>query len=90
MTLPNWEASSPMPTPNTARPIAKPTRLSSTSMVDKRTTVPIDSVTSPSCATRFGERLAAARGPASAATNIITDMGISRLPVSKALSPSTT
>jgi len=89
MTLPSCEARSPAPVPKTSRPTENPSLLSSTSMVERRMSAPRDRPPSPAWQTRLGERRAAIRGPARAATSIITDMGMRRFPVSNASRPST-
>ena len=90
ITLPSCEARPPIPMPKTASPMAKPVALSSTSSVASRMTDPTARKPNAIWATRFGERRAAARGPRSAATNIVIDIGSSLRPVSSASSPSTT
>ena len=70
--------------------IAKPASFSSTSIVLNRTIDASRSASSPAWATRLGAIPAASLGPTIAATNMVTDIGNRRLPVSKASKPSTT
>ena len=84
ITLPTCDASSPTPMPNSASATANWMDASSTSIVASSPSDPIARNTKPRRATAFGERRAAARGPRSAATNIVTDIGSSLTPVSNA------
>jgi hypothetical protein len=90
ITLPSCDARRPAPIPKMPSPTANPMALSSTSRVASRTTAASATARRPRRQTARGDRRAAILGPDRAAINIVTDIGSSRSPVSRALRPSTT
>jgi hypothetical protein len=90
ITLPSCDMSRPAPTPNNASESLNAVSFSSTSIVPARTRPAITIATRPICTTSLGATRAESFGPASAAMSIVTDIGRSRFPVSKASRPRTT
>ena len=87
ITLPSCDINRPAPTPNSASESLNPVSFSSTSIVLTRTRAATTIAARPICTTSLGARRADSFGPASAAISIVTDIGSSRLPVSKASRP---
>ena len=90
ITLPSCDSIRPAPTPKIASAIAKPALVElDVDRAEQQDSRGADG-DQPDLGDALGREAAASRGPASAAMNIVTDIGNSRLPVSNASRPSTT